>query len=249
MEKLYELATGGNYDLLVLDTPPSRNALDFLEAPNRLLQFIEGRALKVFLRPTGFAAKIAGRGTGVMFSILKRITGVDLLSDLAEFFQAFGGMIGGFRERADRVNELLGDDGTSFLVVCGPQSEPIDEAIFFQEKLAESKLPFGAAIVNRVHFADRSGETDKRIETGLVEELGDSDLAKRVAANFGDYATLAERDRRGIDRLRSESDAAVVIEVPELDSDVHDLAGLMEVNRYLFAADAKQRADILAGIE
>ncbi|CAN5512738.1 ArsA family ATPase [soil metagenome] len=249
MEKLYELASSGEYDLLVLDTPPSRNALDFLEAPNRLLQFIEGRALKVFLRPTGFAAKIAGRGTSVMFSILKRITGVDLLQDLAEFFQAFGGMIGGFRERADRVNELLADKKTTFLVVCGPQSEPIDEATFFQAKLAESKLPFGAAIVNRVHVAEAGGASNEEIEAELAGELGDDELAANVAANFADYATLAKRDRRGIARLRKESKAKIVIEVPELDSDVHDLVGLMEVNRYLFASGAKERADILAGIE
>ncbi|MEJ7875151.1 MAG: ArsA-related P-loop ATPase, partial [Solirubrobacterales bacterium] len=95
MEKLYELWSEDRFDLLVLDTPPSRNALDFLEAPNRLLQFIEGRSLQVFLAPTGFAAKVAGRSTSVMFSILKRVTGVDLLSDLAEFFGSFGGMVGG----------------------------------------------------------------------------------------------------------------------------------------------------------
>ena len=107
MEKLYEIWSEDRYDLLVLDTPPSRNALDFLEAPNRLLQFIEGRSLQVFLAPTGFAAKVAGRGTSMMFSILRRITGVDLLQDLSEFFGSFSGMVGGFRERATKVNELL----------------------------------------------------------------------------------------------------------------------------------------------
>src|SRR5690606_17346664 len=104
--------------------------------------FIEGRALQVFMAPTGFAAKIAGRGASVMFSVLKRITGVDLLTDLAEFFQAFSGMVGGFRERARRVNELLADEQTAFLVVCGPQGEPIEEAVYFHRKLIEAGLPF-----------------------------------------------------------------------------------------------------------
>src|SRR4029079_1738547 len=131
MEKLYEIHAEDRYDLLVLDTPPSRNALDFLEAPNRLLQFIDGRALQVFMRPTGIGMKLFGRGASMMFSVLRRITGVDLIEDLSEFFQAFAGMVGGFRERARKVNELLAEPRTSFLVVCGPQGEPIEEAVFF----------------------------------------------------------------------------------------------------------------------
>ena len=184
----------------------------------------------------------------MVFSILKRITGVDLLSDLAEFFQAFGGMVGGFRERADKVNELLADPATTFLVVCGPQSEPIDEAIFFHSKLAERELPFGAAIVNRVHVAE-AGDSSPQALTGELEQaLGDKELAWRVASNFSDYRALAERDRRGIERLEHETAAEIVIEVPYLDSDVHDLAGLMEINRYLFAAGAPERAKIIAGV-
>ncbi len=231
MEKLYELWSEDRYDLLVLDTPPSRNALDFLEAPNRLLQFIEGRALQVFLAPTGFAAKVAGRGTSMMFSILKRITGVDLLRDLAEFFQAFSGMVVGFRERAARVNELLSDSRSTFLVVCGPQDEPVEEAIFFRGKLAEQKLPFGGAVVNKVHGAEPADAASLPAELEAV--LG-ADLAKRVAANYDDYRALAERDRRSVDRLASELGTDLIIQVPHLDTDVHDLTGLMEINRFLF---------------
>ena len=157
MEKLYEIHAEGRYDLLVLDTPPSRNALDFLDAPNRLLQFIDGRALQVFMKPTGFGMRIFGRGASMMFSVLRRITGVDLLEDLAEFFQAFSGMVGGFRERARKVNELLADPATSFLVVCAPQGEPISEAVYFHRKLEEARMPFGGVIVNKVHAAGRRG--------------------------------------------------------------------------------------------
>ena len=122
MEKLFELYAEDRYDLLVLDTPPTRNALDFLEAPRRLMQFIEGRALQVFMRPTGFGMRVFGRGTSMMFSVLRRVTGVEVLEDLSEFFQAFSGMVGGFRERAKRVNELLARPETTFLVVCGPRA-------------------------------------------------------------------------------------------------------------------------------
>ena len=152
MEKLYEIWSDDRYDLLVLDTPPTRNALDFLDAPKRLTQFIEGRALQVFLRPTGFATRIIGGGTSMVFSVLRRITGVDLLEDLAEFFQAFQGMVGGFRERAKKVNELLTAPETSFLVVCGPQGEPISEAVYFHQKLEAAEMPFGGVIVNKVHY-------------------------------------------------------------------------------------------------
>src|SRR5581483_6990737 len=141
MEKLYELWVEGGYDLLVLDTPPSRNAIDFLDAPRRLIQFIEGRALRVFMRPTGLATRVIGGGASMMFSVLRRITGVDLLEDLADFFQAFGGMVDGFRERARKVNELLGDERTSFVVICGPQDEAIAEAVYFHRKIDEARFP------------------------------------------------------------------------------------------------------------
>ncbi len=109
--KLYELDQEGDYDLLVLDTPPSRNALDFLDAPGRLSGFFQGRAMKMFLRPAGIGGRILGRGTGVVFSIMERLTGVDLLHDLSVFFRALGGMVDGFTERARRVGLLLTDPG------------------------------------------------------------------------------------------------------------------------------------------
>ena len=234
MEKLYEIWSEDRYDLLVLDTPPSRNALDFLEAPNRLLAFIEGRSLQVFLAPTGLAAKVAGRSTSMMFSILKRITGVDLLEDLSEFFSSFSGMVSGFRERASRVNELLADEQSTFLVICGPQTETLAEAVFFRGKLREQGLPFGGAVVNKVNRAEASSDEALVV---LESSLG-ADLTERVRSNAEDFRLLAERDRRNIERLASELGTDGVVEVPYLDSDVHDLAGLMEVNRYLFEPDA-----------
>ncbi len=248
MEKLYEIHAEDRFDLLVLDTPPSRNALDFLEAPNRLLQFIEGRALQVFMRPTGLGMKFFGRGASMMFSVLRRITGVDLLEDLAEFFQAFGGMVGGFRERARKVNQLLADPRTSFLVVCGPQDEPISEAVYFHHKLVEAEMHFGGVIVNKVHYEGEVAKPGPKLVGQLTELLGDPDLAHRASANLEDFRGLAKRDRRNIDRLALELGAPAVIEVPYLDDDVHDLAGLLEVDRYLFASGRKERAAIAAGV-
>jgi anion-transporting ArsA/GET3 family ATPase len=247
MEKLFELHSEGQFDLLVLDTPPTRNALDFLDAPKRLTQFIEGRSLRVFMKPTGFAAKVAGRGASVALSVFKRIVGFDLLADLAEFFNAFSGMVDGFQARAKRVNKLLADPGTCFLVVTGPQGEPVDEAVYFHRKLVEAKLPFGGVIVNKVHYpAEQLRGNGGDLEAELGEKLGDRDLAKRVSENFADYQSLAERDADNIERLARELRAQGVIRVPYLDEDVHDLAGLAEINRYLFAT-SEERIELAAG--
>jgi anion-transporting ArsA/GET3 family ATPase len=246
MEKLFEIYAEDRYDLLVLDTPPTRNALDFLDAPRRLTQFIEGRALQVFMRPTGLGMKMFGRGTSMMFSVLRRVTGVEVLEDLSEFFQAFSGMVGGFRERAERVNELLANPETSFLVVCGPQGEPITEAVYFHRKLVEAKLPFGGVIVNKVHYESELPDCGQDEASSLVAALGDEGLARRVLENFDDYRALAARDQRNIERLTAEMRARLVIQVPYLDEDVHDLAGLAHINEYLFAAGARERSAIAA---
>lgn len=249
MEKLFELHTDGRFDLLVLDTPPSRNALDFLDAPQRLVQFIEGRSLQIFLRPTGFAARIASRGTGMVLSVLKRIVGFDLLADLSEFFTAFSGMIDGFRDRAHRVNRLLCDEQTRFLVVCGPQGQPIDEAVFFHSKLAENNMNFGGVVVNRVRYRlgkKPSGLRDltARIDGTLAES--DPDLAERLARNLIEYDVLAQRDSKNIAHLTGQMGEMPVIRVPYLDTDVHDLTGLAEIDRYLFA-DEETRVDLATG--
>ena len=246
MEKLFELYAEDRYDLLVLDTPPSRNALDFLEAPRRLMQFIEGRALQVFMKPTGLGMKVFGRGTSMMFSVLRRLTGVEVLEDLSEFFQAFSGMVGGFRERAKRVSELLANPETCFLVVCAPQGEPITDAVYFHRKLVEAELPFGGVIVNKVHYETELPAYDENLERELREALGDEDLARRVIENFDDYRALAARDQRNIKRLTAEMRARLVIQVPYLDEEVHDLAGLMRINDYLFASGARERSAIAA---
>lgn len=249
MEKLFELHSDGRFDLLVLDTPPSRNALDFLDAPQRLVQFIEGRSLQIFMRPTGFAARVASRGTGMVLSVLKRIVGFDLLADLSEFFTAFSGMIDGFRDRAHRVHRLLCDEQTCFIVVCGPQGQPIEEAVFFHSKLAENSMNFGGVVVNRVRYRLGKKPSGLRDLTGRIDaELGspDGDLAERLARNLIEYDVLAQRDAKNIARLAGEMGDQPVIRVPYLDTDVHDLAGLAEIDRYLFV-DEKTRVDLATG--
>ncbi len=229
--KLYELDQDGDYDLLVLDTPPSRNALDFLDAPSRLTGFFQGRAIKMFLRPAGLGGRILGRGTGVVFGLLERLTGVDLLHDLSVFFRALGGMIDGFTERAQRVGALLEDPGTTFMIVTAPRHDPVEEAIYFHGKLADAGMPFGGLVVNRLHVAaEANGSPD------LAAELGE-DLAARVTTAAEELAALAEREAASLERLRERLGDPPTIVVPELEGDIHDVEGLALVREYLFAAD------------
>ena len=170
--------------------------------------------------------------------MLKRIVGFDLIADLAEFFNAFSGMVDGFQARAKRVNSLLADPHTCFLVVCGPQGEPIDEAVYFHRKLVEAKLPFGGVIVNKVHYpAERLRGDGAELPAGL--ERG----ARATRTSPRAWPTTSPTTRRWPSATRPTSSASprelrsrVVIRVPYLDEDVHDLAGLAEINRYLFAS-------------
>jgi anion-transporting ArsA/GET3 family ATPase len=244
--KLYDLHRSGRFDVVILDTPPSRNALDFLDAPDRLTAFFQGRALKLFLAPTGLAARVMGRGTGVVFAVLKRVTGVDLLQDLSVFFRSLGGVVDGFAERAAGVKALLADPGTTFLIVTSPQREPVEEAIFFRGKLREASMPFGGLVVNRVDPGVGEAEPldTARTEAELTGPLG-AELARKVAQTVADAQVLAERDAASIVRLRAELDERDPILIPHLDGDVHDLDGLALIHRHLFAA-AEDRERLLA---
>jgi anion-transporting ArsA/GET3 family ATPase len=244
--KLYDLDQAGDFDLLVLDTPPSRNALDFLDAPGRLTAFLEGRALKTFIRPTGLGIRVLGRGASPLLGVLRRITGIDLLSDLSTFFGLLGGMTEDFSVRAAEVERMLHAETTAFLVVTSAQRDAIDETIWFRRTLGESGLPFAGSIVNRVHH-DLLGEREPSdIAELLTEPLG-ADLAARVADNLHDYHVLARRDARNVARLQQELDGRPLLLVPHLDDDVHDVEGLLRVHRYLFAAD-DEREQLLAAI-
>jgi anion-transporting ArsA/GET3 family ATPase len=220
--KLYELDQDGDYDLLVLDTPPSRNALDFLDAPGRLTRFFQGRAIKMFLRP----GTLLGRGAGVVFGLMERLTGVDLLHDLSVFFRALAGMIDGFTERATRVGLLLSDPRTTFLIVTSPRHDPVEETIFFHGKLRDADMPFGGLVVNRLHRAPAG-------DGALPPELGE-ELRRRVELAAHELTALAVRDAAEVERLRGRLGDPPTIVVPELDGDVHDVEGLALVRGHLF---------------
>jgi anion-transporting ArsA/GET3 family ATPase len=245
--KLYDLDQEHRFDLLVLDTPPSRNALDFLDAPGRLTSFLEGRAVKTFIRPTGLGMRVLGRGAAPLLSALRRVTGIDLLTDLSTFFGLLGDMTNDFSLRAAQVEQMLRADTTAFMLVTSAQPEAIDEAIWFRRTLADSGLPFCGVIVNRVHH-DLLGDHEPSDVAGGLSRVLASDLAERVAENLHDYHVLARRDELNLGRLRKAlGKRAPLLVIPHLDSDVHDVEGLLQLHAYLFAS-AEERERLIAEV-
>src|SRR5205085_4422119 len=162
--------------------------------------------------PSRTGLKLMSRGSGLLFSALRRVTGIDLLRDLSDFFTSFGDMSEGFRVRAERVIDLLGSDAATFVLVTSPRRDAIDDAVYFHRRLRERAMPFGGAVVNRFH--------DVRGREGDLEPALGSELAAKVVANFADYRALAARDRANLKRLTDELGDAALVVVPELDGDV-----------------------------
>lgn len=248
MEKLYELHRTGRYDLVVLDTPPSRNALDFVDAPNRITRFVEGKTLRFLLEggmQTGRRGlRLLGQGSLVAWKGVERLLGVSLLTDLTEFLLAFEGLYDGFKERAAAVRTLLAGERSVFLLVTTPEREPIEEAVFFWQELVEAELPFGGVIVNKLHPAALAPDRERapavlhRAAAGQLADAGlDPALAGRVADVFVEHEALAGRDRANVRALARRLGSQPLLEVRQLDEDVHDVAGLARLERELFTTD------------
>jgi anion-transporting ArsA/GET3 family ATPase len=177
---------------------------------------------------------------------LRRMTGVDLLSDLSTFFGLLGDTTESFSLRAVKVQEMLTAATTAFVLVTSAQREPIDEAIWLRRTLDEIGVPFTGVVVNRVHHDILAGREPSELDATLAGELG-PELARAVTLNFNDYHVLARRDERNIARLECELEGNPLLLVPYLDDDVHDLEGLWRVHRYLFAAEP-ERAQLIAEV-
>ncbi len=230
--KLHELYEEHDFEVIVLDTPPSRNALDFLSAPTRLLGFLEGRALQVFLAPGGLTARLFGRGTAIVFAIFARVTGVDMLGELSRFFRSLSGVTEGFGERTRGVEALLRAPETAFVIVTSPEPEPAREAAYVAERLGAAGMRASALVVNRVHGDRLGARSPADVERLLAAELG-SELAGRVARNLADFDVLARRDEETVATLAATTGIAAPTLVPDLDGEVQDLLGLARVGEHL----------------
>ena len=231
MEKLYELHEEGGFDLIVVDTPPTRNALDFLEAPRRLTRFLDHRLYKVLMAPTRGFVKAVNVAAQAFLRTVSKVVGGDVVRDAITFFQAFDGMEQGFRDRAALVLDLLTHDETAFVLVAAPRADVVDEATFFAEKLHEAGIPVRALIVNRMH--PRFGSARPEAVRERARTFAGTDLGG-LYANLADFLTVADNEEAHLRGLAERVAPAPVIRVPFLRSDVHDLDGLAEVASHLF---------------
>ena len=238
MEKLGQLRALGTYDLIVVDTPPTRSALDFLDAPERMTTFLDGRLVKVLLAPAKAGGKaylkVVTVGFNVFTSAITRIIGASVLQDLSQFIAALETMFGGFRERAQATYDLLKDPGTAFVVVATPERDALREASYFVERLAAEQMPLAGLVVNRVHHSAAAGLTAQK-SLAAAEELDPTSLTAGVLRLHAERLALAQREARMQERFTSAHPNVPVVEVSAQPGDVHDLDGLRSVGADLAA--------------
>jgi anion-transporting ArsA/GET3 family ATPase len=251
MEKLGQLRRSNEWDLIVVDTPPSRSALDFLDAPERLGRFLDGRLIKLLTAPVKAGrpfGRVLNAGFSVMTGALTKLLGAQVLRDAQTFITAFDTMFGGFRERAEATYKLLQAPGTSFLVIATPEPDALREASYFVERLAEERMPLAGLILNRVHAAGvsqlsaaRSVAAAETLETMVPNEgaatassahdpaAAAAGLTAAALRLHAERMNLGLRERRVAGSFMSAHPAVPVIEIPALPEDVHDLAGLRRI--------------------
>ena len=234
MEKLGQLQATGDYDLVVVDTPPTRSALDFLDAPQRLTTFLDGRMIKVLMAPAKAGGKaylkVVSAGFHVFTGVLAKIIGASVLQDVSQFVAALETMFGGFRERAQATYDLLKAPGTSFVVVAAPERDAMREAAYFVERLAQEQMPLAGLVVNRVHRSQVALTAERSIAAAeSLADAGTSPLAAAVLRLHADRVLLAAREQRIAERFGSAHPGVPRVEVAAQPGDVHDLDGLRAV--------------------
>jgi anion-transporting ArsA/GET3 family ATPase len=233
-ETLHDLHADERFDLVVVDTPPSRNALDFLEAPGVLARFLDHRVFRLLMLPTRGGLKVLGTATQPILKAIGRVVGSDVLSDSVAFFQAFAGMETGFRERATDVMALIRAPATSFVVVASPRRDTIEEAVWFANQLLDQGVGVDAAIVNRTHPAFGHGDAADAVrEADAVRRDGGGALAA-LWDNVAELRTSRELELDVIAPLTDIVGADRLVVLPLLDADVHDLDGLLVIAAHLF---------------
>jgi anion-transporting ArsA/GET3 family ATPase len=251
IEQLCVLAESGNYDLIVVDTPPTRHALDFLEAPRRIGDFLDRKVVKWFVTPyfsAGWSAlRAMNRTAGFLLRRLEQATGVSALAEISDFFTSMSGLFENFQPRVERAYEVLRGAGTAFVLVTGPEEQVLGDAEYLSGKMAELHMPLKGVVLNRVHGEFRpAGRGARRGEVGpedveqvasiVAAALGDAGAARELAANFVDYQVLARGESLRLEQFRAWLPRAVpVVQVPNFARDIHDLASLAAMHAHLFA--------------
>ena len=236
MEKLGQLHAQGDWDLIIVDTPPSRSALDFLDAPERLSSLLDGRFIKLLLAPAKGPARLLSAGFGLVTSAINKVLGAQVLSDVQTFVAAFDTLFGGFRQRAESTYALLQAPGTAFLVVAAPEPAAMREASYFVERLAGDAMPLAGLVVNRVHD-DVSTAIDLDDARAVARRLRDGSTTEAQVAELLDVhaerLATAAREQRERDGFARSHPGVPQVPVTALSTDVHDLQGLRRIGDLL----------------
>ncbi len=237
MERLYEIHSEGKYDLIVVDTPPTRNALDFLDAPQRMADFFSSRLLRWLIVP--YRSRLVNFASKPFYQIADRILGTQFLADISEFFILFQSMYAGFVERAEAVTRLLSDRRTTFMVVSTLEATPVREAEFFSAELTARKLHLGAVVLNKVlpeYLRDPAADKLAQSMIGRTTELADgltddpvvaARVLGEVAESFLNFGVVARREAEQQAELTGAPD--VLVTVPFFDADIYDMGGLLQL--------------------
>jgi anion-transporting ArsA/GET3 family ATPase len=247
MERLYEIHSEGDYDLIVVDTPPSRNALDFLDAPHRMAEFFSSRLLRWLIVP--YRSRLVNTVSKPFSHVADRILGTQFLADISEFFILFQSMYDGFVERAGAVARLLSDRRTTFLVVSTLEAAPMREAELFAQELAARKLHLGALVLNKVlpdYFRDPSAIRVAQVMAGQAREIASSlELAdaedatgtirvlREIADSFLNFSVVARREEE--QRTELSTTPEVLAAVPFFDEDIYDMTGLLRLGARIWS--------------
>lgn len=242
MEKLGQLHAesrrSGRWDLIVVDTPPSRSALDFLDAPERLSSLLDGRFIKLLMAPARGPARIFSAGVGIVTSTVSKVIGAQVLRDVQTFVAAFDTLFGGFRQRAEQTYALLQAPGTAFLVVAAPEPDALREAAYFVERLTQERMPLAGLLVNRVSAPAAPLSAEEALAGAA--RLGSHDAQQAAVAGLlrvhADRVRTQARELQLRRRFAAAHPAVSTAVVPALATDVHDLDGLRRVGELLSAA-------------
>ncbi|MBV8758573.1 MAG: ArsA family ATPase [Deltaproteobacteria bacterium] len=249
MAKLHDFDATGQWDLIVVDTPPTAHALDFLDAPRKLSEAIDSPAIEWFRKLQGGSGSgwsLVGKTGAFVLKRLAKFVGSQFIDDLGVFFTEFNDILGGFKTRAEETFALLRQPRVGFVLVASPEPMAVREALFFHERLITAKMPFVGFVVNKIHpalpiRADVTAIASALAAQPQVAALGLSGTTRTMAAqalftSHGELETLAEADRMAITKLREASPGALLVGVPLLRDDVHDVDRLVGLERYLLAS-------------
>ena len=240
MEKLGQLhrdaKTGDRWDLIVVDTPPSRSALDFLDAPERLSSLLDGRLIRLLLAPAKGPTRMLSVGVGMVTKAINKVLGTQLLRDVQTFVAAFDTLFGGFRQRAEETYALLKASETAFVVVATPESDALREAAYFVERLSQEHMPLAGLLLNRVTVNPIAGLSFEQATTAAERIADDHPVTAGMLWLHSDRARSVVRERRLRSRFAAAHPQVSTASVPTLSRDVHDLAGLREVGALVVGA-------------